>query len=121
MSYRTLIDLNLLLLEGYAGEQHPFLSELLARTGHVGEKPVQAVNAVSPRSTKGKLSFLLKGSRLRNHCDESSSESKGLAVRSLPRRENLPQDNAGSLHHERYRAAKNPKPVRQIVPLGISY
>jgi len=97
MSYRTLTDVNLLLLAGFARGQHPFLSELLARTGHAEEKPVQTVNAVSPRSTKGKLSSLLKGSRLRSRRDESSSESKGLAARSLPRRENLPQDNADSL------------------------
>ena len=97
MSYRTLTDVNLLLLAGFARGQHPFLSELLARTGHAEEKPVQTGNAVSPRSTKGKLSSLLKGSRLPSRFDESSSESKGLAARSLPRRENLPQDNADSL------------------------
>ena len=121
MSYRPLTEVNLLLLAGLARGQHPFLSELLARTGHAEEKPVQTVNAVSPRSTKGKLSPLLKGFRLRSHCDESSSESKGFGG-SVPATERKPASGQRwQPSIERCRAAKIPKPVRQTVPLGISY
>jgi hypothetical protein len=91
VSYRTLTDANGLLLAGFARGQHPFLSALLLRTGHVEERPVQIVNAVSPRNTKRKLSPLPKRSRLHSHYDESSSELKGLAARSLPRRETRPR------------------------------
>jgi len=120
VSYRTLTDVNGLLLAGFSPE-HPFLSAVLARTGHVEEKPVKIVNAVSPRNTKRKLSPLPKRSRLHTHYDESSSELKVLAARPCHGEKTYPRITLVSLHHERYRAAKIPKPVRQIVPLGVSY